>query len=381
MNYKNLLQPLSKNDIYLERYVSFISERKDRINVQGYTEKHHILPVSLFPEYKKDNDNIITLTGREHFLAHWMLAKALSSSKMWFVLNQMRRIGNRSVLYEYARKEISRVISESNSGRTISEEHKLALNNSIKGKSPARIVETNETLWLDKDSPLWETGEAVSLALGRKHTQETKEKLQNKNSGKSFYSNNSGDIRMFSSNNVPEGYAPYVNPKWYESTVTDTIWAYNPTTGEHIRVKEKNMPNGFLKGRKHGGWNNINNSNKLKFMNLQTKQYVMLSPNEVINNVHVRYDGNKLSSVNVGIYRNIIAVGNKNILLMLKDYDIIISNEELKSGIVKKSHHNNNEKTKLFRNQNGGKQLCELGVKIMKLSDFEMSDEYRIYSQ
>ena len=62
----------------LNRYIKFIdSIPKDR--VLEYKEEHHILPKALFPEYIKEKWNLINLTPREHFIAHWMLARIYSS--------------------------------------------------------------------------------------------------------------------------------------------------------------------------------------------------------------------------------------------------------------------------------------------------------------
>lgn len=112
MNFYSYLKDISKNEHYLNRYIKFIEFCQYQNINSYYTEKHHILPVSLFPEFKKEKENIIKLTGRQHFIAHWMLAKITRSPKMWFSFNQMRRLGNKSILYEYAKKEISKAISK-----------------------------------------------------------------------------------------------------------------------------------------------------------------------------------------------------------------------------------------------------------------------------
>ena len=59
----------------LDDYVDFIESCKNK-ELREYVERHHILPKSLFPSYKKDKANIIKLNARDHFLAHVKLAKA-----------------------------------------------------------------------------------------------------------------------------------------------------------------------------------------------------------------------------------------------------------------------------------------------------------------
>lgn len=45
----------------------------------GYTEKHHIVPVSLGGSNSKDN--LVRLTAREHFICHWILVKMYKGNK------------------------------------------------------------------------------------------------------------------------------------------------------------------------------------------------------------------------------------------------------------------------------------------------------------
>jgi len=66
-------------------------------DINEYTEKHHILPKSIFPEFSDLKDhkwNQVKLTYREHFLAHWLLTKCVSQKKhtiqMNHALNRMR---------------------------------------------------------------------------------------------------------------------------------------------------------------------------------------------------------------------------------------------------------------------------------------------------
>jgi hypothetical protein len=46
-----------------------------------YTENHHILPASIFPELKSYKWNLSKLSYREHFLAHWLLSKCMVQTK------------------------------------------------------------------------------------------------------------------------------------------------------------------------------------------------------------------------------------------------------------------------------------------------------------
>lgn len=67
---------------YQRIYSAFIASRK-RIedDLQGYTERHHILPRSLGGT--DDPENLIRLTPEDHFFAHLLLAKATNEAKAW----------------------------------------------------------------------------------------------------------------------------------------------------------------------------------------------------------------------------------------------------------------------------------------------------------
>ena len=56
---------------YLKVYCSLIRRAESRIRPQGYTEKHHVFPISIFGKNKR----IVVLTAREHYIAHALLEK------------------------------------------------------------------------------------------------------------------------------------------------------------------------------------------------------------------------------------------------------------------------------------------------------------------
>lgn len=56
---------------YRRIYTQLVHRAQERKNVSGYSETHHIIPRA----HGGDNtpDNLVQLTAREHFLAHWLL--------------------------------------------------------------------------------------------------------------------------------------------------------------------------------------------------------------------------------------------------------------------------------------------------------------------
>jgi hypothetical protein len=77
------------NNKYTKWYNSIICKAKSR-NINSYTEKHHIIPVSLGGT--NEPSNLVKLTPREHFICHLLLTKMTSGNdfyKMSHALHMM----------------------------------------------------------------------------------------------------------------------------------------------------------------------------------------------------------------------------------------------------------------------------------------------------
>ncbi len=107
---------------YQKVYDDLIAKCQKRQFVDGYKERHHIVPKSLGGS--NDSSNLVDLTAREHFIAHFLLAK-IHGGTQWHAISRMR--GNddfyiNSRLYEVARKEIAKATSKRFKGAAKSEE-------------------------------------------------------------------------------------------------------------------------------------------------------------------------------------------------------------------------------------------------------------------
>ena len=98
-----------------EKIYNQIIERAKSRNVEGYTEKHHIVPKCM--NGTNSIDNIVKLTAREHFLAHWLLHEIYPNNtdlrySFWSMCrssdNQKRYIPS-SRIYEYAKYQMLQV--------------------------------------------------------------------------------------------------------------------------------------------------------------------------------------------------------------------------------------------------------------------------------
>lgn len=118
---------------YLRHYNSLIEKAKKRTLEKGvYFEKHHIIPRS--EGGSNEPANIVKLTAREHFLAHWLLYRAdpENSSRAHSFWRMCRGRGKvipenwitvSSRAYEEARLAHSRAISSRLKGRKKTPEH------------------------------------------------------------------------------------------------------------------------------------------------------------------------------------------------------------------------------------------------------------------
>jgi hypothetical protein len=102
---------------HYNRYQQFIGSLRGQ-SVDGYAEVHHIVPRSLGGS--DDADNLIRLTARQHFIAHWILARALggSASRAFFMMSNFGKYGQvNSTTYQIARQEYAEQVSKQLKGK------------------------------------------------------------------------------------------------------------------------------------------------------------------------------------------------------------------------------------------------------------------------
>ena len=155
------------NQHHLVRYNNFISALKGQV-VEGYSEKHHIVPRSHGGSNKKDN--LIALTPRQHFIAHRMLWKAYGGSmaRAYFMMSATGKYGKiGSKTYSMAREEYSKQVVI-----------QMAKNPNIPAFTPEHRAKLSQAKLGKKLSP--QHRENVRLAvIGRKCSENTKMKISN----------------------------------------------------------------------------------------------------------------------------------------------------------------------------------------------------------
>lgn len=84
-----------------------------------YFEFHHILPRSLFPNWKNRPTNKVTLTAREHFFCHQLLTHIYDCGEMYVAIYLMSHTRNNvlsSKEYEKVRLQCSKYLSKNSKG-------------------------------------------------------------------------------------------------------------------------------------------------------------------------------------------------------------------------------------------------------------------------
>jgi len=179
---------------YLKYYCNLIRKAENRTPPEGYTERHHIFPKSIYGK----NNRIVILTLREHYIAHCLLVKVFTkrygidnknTKKMIYALwcmSNKNKYSN-SHIYESLRKkvvvlftgennptkkpEVREKLSRANTGRVHTEEARKNMSKAKKGKPGTPKSE--------------ETREKIRRAnIGKTHSPETRNKLSELNTGK-----------------------------------------------------------------------------------------------------------------------------------------------------------------------------------------------------
>ena len=163
---------------YLRHYNLLIFRARNRI-LDGYVERHHIIPKCL--NGPEDDENIVILTAREHFLAHLLLVKIYPEErKLLFAVRMMsgNPTGKRNTNKTYA------WIKERISKLGHSEETKKKIGRS--GSDNAFYGKTHKQETKDKQSEVMKgrlVGE-LNPFFGKKHSKEIQDKISQQNLGR-----------------------------------------------------------------------------------------------------------------------------------------------------------------------------------------------------
>lgn len=176
-------------------YNTLINKAKNR-QLDGYSEKHHIIPKSMGGS--NDKTNLVKLTAREHYIAHLLLTKftqgdyrkkmirAFVCLRNWKNKNRKGDYRFNSRLYDKLRNEYAEIARENSINKEFSLERRKNISKALTGKklSPEHI----EAIRKAKKNISQETKDKISKAnKGRIVSLEARRKLSE--SGKRFWDN------------------------------------------------------------------------------------------------------------------------------------------------------------------------------------------------
>lgn len=207
---------------YQKIYNQLIERAKNRV-INSYTESHHIIPKCLGGSNLKEN--LVDLTPEEHYVAHQLLVKIYPDNKKLIFAAHMMTVnnGNRNnKTYGWLRRKMSisqtgkdnhmygKILNEDERkargspgesnpfyGKTHSEETKKKISEKKKGKNKGRTPWNKGKSHLDEtkqkisDNSPWKgtKGLGTHPSVGRKTSDETKEKLSKIFKGKKMDEN------------------------------------------------------------------------------------------------------------------------------------------------------------------------------------------------
>lgn len=197
--YLSKLSLISEPNKYYKIYCDLINRNyyisKNFKSKLDYKENHHIYPSCICSDIeKKDKENIVSLTAKEHFIAHRLLTKFILDKtlldKMHFAVfcmtrndNKQQRYSINSRTYETLKKNISAIRlgkEPSNKGKSMSENQKEKLRKPKSEECKRKISESKKgkkiTPEQSKEKSLRSLGKGNNF-YGKNHTIETRKHL------------------------------------------------------------------------------------------------------------------------------------------------------------------------------------------------------------
>lgn len=143
---------------YLKHYCNLIRKVENRTPPEGYTEKHHIFPKSIYGK----NNRLVVLTAREHYIAHALLEKVFIKryglkdkrtikmiTAFWCMNNQNTKNEYfNSYLYESSR---TRCI-DSKIGVKLIDSHRQKISEALSGKNNPMYGKNHSSKTIEKIS-------------------------------------------------------------------------------------------------------------------------------------------------------------------------------------------------------------------------------------
>jgi hypothetical protein len=171
-----------------------IIERAANRNLEGYFEKHHIIPKCIGGT--DDKTNLIKLTAREHFIIHKLLCEIHpNESGLVYALFMMCNTKNKNRSYSIGAKEYERTkilyskrLSEDrknkptwNKGIPLSDETKQKMSETLKGRTGTFKDKQHSA---ESKKLMSEANKGNTYRIGKTHTEESKQRMRERALGR-----------------------------------------------------------------------------------------------------------------------------------------------------------------------------------------------------
>ena len=182
-----------------EKHYNLLIERARNRTLEGYSERHHIIPKCMGGSNSKDN--LVRLTAEEHYVAHQLLVKMYpDNDSLVYALRRMSGGKSNRKAYGWIKKTVAEMLSRRYKGRPLTEKQiasnasrrgSSANENQLKGLECGRTKEAREKAGKSislakKGKPQSEAHKAAlsKVRKGRVMSDETKRKISQSSIGK-----------------------------------------------------------------------------------------------------------------------------------------------------------------------------------------------------
>ena len=316
-------------NLWYNRYIKLLkyAETHDYSNTKHY-HKHHILPKSLFPEYEHDQDNLIKLSYRLHYIAHYILWKLTKTYQMAMAFHYMSTANIKNIrLYNTAIK----TLYEGRKGYT-------SATNILTGINELTKVEN----------------------LGITHISTS--------AGCKWWMNEKGHKIFVKEDMSKFGYKNTHNNDCAPSKIYWTL----DKNGNRCRTEDESKKISGV-APWHKGFNSINKE-RTKFINLITKETEYVLKNEKPERYHYRTSGQVKSKFYIFLFEDIyyfsyLALPRKIQFNLCRSLDVVNNKIPTMDSYLYKHSNKLDEPRKIMIEQHGGKTLKDLGLHVFYFYD------------
>lgn len=280
--HRSILLQETGNIHYIKRYINMIDSLSQSNLKQESFHIHHILPKSLYPEYKKEKWNLIKVSVKAHYILHHILARALGG-KCYSAFYQMsihpklnlkitaRQYNEAVTNFKILNKGVCtyRSAITGKCHRAHKEDYRVLSGeyvHNFKGKtlSPARVQYMKDTLVVFdssnrkycrvyKDENYFSkinSGEYIHT--GKLRSEESRKKTGDRLRDAVAVTDGETIKFLKPSEEIPEGFRrglPHKTKQKMSKASKNKNFYHSPVTGHQIKVYGDSVPEGYVKGR------------------------------------------------------------------------------------------------------------------------------------